>query len=106
MTAVEQPLLFGDDGPLSESASQATCAQRPEERQTGGAAADAHVPAAHYDDEWREVPQARFDSWSREMQLAYCAARDYDSAAHADSLEWCEFFLARARSYEAEMGAL
>jgi hypothetical protein len=48
---------------------------------------------------WQEVPQARFLSWSDAMQRAYCAARDRDSAANSDSLEWCEFFLERAKGY-------
>lgn len=51
--------------------------------------------------EWHEVPQARFMSWPLAQQLAYCAARDIDSAAEADTLEEIEFFQQRARMYQA-----
>jgi hypothetical protein len=37
---------------------------------------------------WQEVPQARFDSWSVGMQLAYCARRDEASAAEAYEPWW------------------
>lgn len=50
---------------------------------------------------WREVPQERFLSWSPEMQYAYCAARDIDAASHADRLEDAEWYLERAKSYQA-----
>lgn len=49
---------------------------------------------------WNEVPQPLFLSWSVGMQLAYCAARDYDSAEHEDDPKWCQFFIARAQEYE------
>jgi hypothetical protein len=64
-----QPLLFGPE---------------PEVR------AEAHPT-------WKEVPQARFLSWSPERQLLYCALRDEDSAV-VDS-DHAEFYLQRARSY-------
>lgn len=50
--------------------------------------------------DWKEVSQARFLSWSPEMQRAYCVARDLDSAARADDVETAEFFLSRAKSYK------
>ena len=49
---------------------------------------------------WREVPQARFLSWSPAMQAAYCRDRDLDSAEHADDEEWEQFYLARANVYD------
>ena len=48
---------------------------------------------------WREVPQARFLSWSHEQQMAYCAARDMDSALWADNEDTAMWFLERAESY-------
>lgn len=33
--------------------------------------------------QWQEVPAARFLSWSTVEQLAYCVARDEDSASSA-----------------------
>ncbi len=59
------------------------------------------VPATsdlHYST-WREAPQALFLSWPLAMQLAYCAARDLDSAAHALSDGRREFYTKRASSY-------
>ncbi len=47
---------------------------------------------------WHEVPAARFLSWSPAMQYAYCAARDRDSAEHAENDEWRQFYLRRAGS--------
>ena len=47
---------------------------------------------------WREVPQARFLSWSPARQLAYCVARDEDAAKH--DAEWAEFYAARAVAYK------
>lgn len=55
--------------------------------------------------EWREVPQALFDSWLERQQLAYCAARDRDSALNADTDEWTLFYFNRARMYDAEISA-
>ena len=52
------------------------------------------------DQEWHEVPQARFLSWTDAERLAYCAARDTDSAASAEDDEWREFYQQRARMYE------
>lgn len=52
--------------------------------------------------DWQEVPQARFLSWSDEMQRAYCAARDDDSAAHADDPWLEEFYLRRAIAYSTK----
>jgi hypothetical protein len=52
---------------------------------------------------WREVPQARFLSWSAAMQNAYCAARDRDSAIYAENDAWTQFYIQRARSYDASV---
>ena len=51
--------------------------------------------------EWREVPQARFLSWSSVMQSAYCRACDLDSAAHAENDAWRVFYVRRAEMYAA-----
>ena len=50
--------------------------------------------------DWEEVPQARFLSWSPEMQFAYCARRDQDSALRAESVEEFDWFTARAARYK------
>lgn len=50
--------------------------------------------------DWHEVPQAVFLSWPDHMQLAYCAARDIDSASRGDTAEEIEFFLSRAKRYQ------
>jgi hypothetical protein len=50
--------------------------------------------------EWREVPAARFLSWPLAMQMAYCRDRDLDSAEHAESEEWQQFYLRRANGYD------
>ncbi len=77
-------------------------AQAVDERQTEAA---AFVSASQVGSEptyshstWREVPAARFLSWSPAMQYAYCAARDRDSAEHAENDEWRQFYLRRAGS--------
>lgn len=54
-------------------------------------------------DDWEEVPQARFLSWSTTMQLHYCWRRDLDAATRADSTSDARFFLERAASYKQEM---
>jgi hypothetical protein len=52
---------------------------------------------------WHEVPQARFLSWSPQMQYAYCAARDLASAETAyERGEDPEFYQQRAESYAVE----
>jgi hypothetical protein len=51
-------------------------------------------------DEWREVPQALFLSWSPLMQLHYCWQRDMDSALRADNNTDAQFYLTRAASYK------
>lgn len=52
---------------------------------------------------WQEVPQARFLSWSPQMQAAYCASRDLDSAESAANRgEDPEFYLERAEGYAVE----
>jgi hypothetical protein len=48
---------------------------------------------------WHEVPQPLFDSWGVPRQLAYCAARDEDSATSTYDPEWATFYAARAASY-------
>lgn len=53
--------------------------------------------------DWREVPQQRFLSWSRSMQLKYCAARDLHSAEEAEDVDDIEFFLERRKAYLEEM---
>lgn len=48
---------------------------------------------------WQEVPKARYDSWSEERQLSYCALRDEDSAKYALEPSWAEFYTNRAKMY-------
>jgi hypothetical protein len=53
---------------------------------------------------WREVPQARFLSWSPAMQASYCASRDLDSAESAHERgEDPEFYMRRAEAYAVEV---
>ncbi len=54
-------------------------------------------------DEWVEVGQAHFLSWSRAMQLHYCWRRDLDSAVHALSNDDAAFYLQRAASYKTAL---
>lgn len=53
-----------------------------------------------FDDEWQEVPQARFLSWSAAEQFAYCARRDESSALLADSPSEARWYLDRANAYK------
>lgn len=48
---------------------------------------------------WHEVPAALFLSWSEARQLAYCGARDEDSALNALDDDWASFYSGRAASY-------
>lgn len=48
--------------------------------------------------QWQEVPQALFLSWSYPRQLAYCAARDEATARELP--EDAEWYLARAARYK------
>ena len=50
--------------------------------------------------DWHEVPQSIYLSWPTATQLAYCAARDIDSADRAETADEIEWFLARAKSYQ------
>jgi len=52
------------------------------------------------DNDWEEVPQARFLSWSTAMQLHYCWRRDLTSALDADNDHDATFFLERAAHYK------
>lgn len=52
-------------------------------------------------DDWEEVPQARFLSWSHAHQLHYCWRRDLDAALRAEKTSDAQFFLDRAASYKA-----
>lgn len=52
-------------------------------------------------EEWHEVSQARFLSWSESMQLSYCAARDINSSLSADNPTDAAWYLWRARLYGA-----
>lgn len=46
------------------------------------------------------VPHETFLAWPRGVQLRYCAARDRDSAARAETREWRDFYNSRADEYE------
>lgn len=54
---------------------------------------------------WKEVPQALFDSWSNERQLAYCRDRDENAALYAPTLEEGIWFQKRANTYAKEIEA-
>jgi hypothetical protein len=56
--------------------------------------------------EWREVPQALFDSWPVGRQLAYCRDRDMDGALYAPTDEEALWFKARADWYSQELSTL
>lgn len=55
---------------------------------------------------WREVPQARFLSWSPRMQAAYCRDRDLASSECAESEAWAQFYLRRANTYDEDARSL
>lgn len=55
--------------------------------------------------EWREVKAEVFLSWTEELQLRYCAKRDFDSAVEAEedgNTVWEEWYQARGEAYLAE----
>ena len=54
-------------------------------------------------EDWDEVPQARFLSWSVSMQLHYCWRRDLDAATRAHNDRDATFFLQRAAMYHDEL---
>lgn len=57
-------------------------------------------------DEWHEVPQERFLSWSPAGQYGYCRKRDLDSALRADTPEEAQWYLTRAKMYQELMNGL
>jgi len=63
---------------------------------------DAEPEEAPVEDLWQEVPPRVFRLWSDADQLLYCAARDDDSAAHADTPEDMAWYRERAESYKQE----
>jgi hypothetical protein len=63
-------------------------------------------PSLFDEPEWKEVPQARFLSWTPAEQLAYCAERDKDAAEHADHYDEAKWLLARAADYERDLSEL
>lgn len=55
---------------------------------------------------WKEVDQNIFLSWSHRHQLAYCMARDLDTAAHAEEQSDKDFFTNRANDYKEMIACL
>jgi len=51
------------------------------------------------EEDWQEVPAARFLSWSPQLQAAYCAERDEWSAIEATTKDEARFFLERSEHY-------
>lgn len=51
---------------------------------------------------WSEVPAGIFLSWPVGMQMDYCARRDEDSAAKADTPEETAWYRKRAQGYRDE----
>jgi hypothetical protein len=67
------------------------------------------APAIEQEDElddWDEVPQARFLSWSEAMQLHYCYRRDLDAALRAECSPNASFYLERAQRYKEALERL
>lgn len=60
---------------------------------------DEPEDASEQKDAWQEVPQALFLSWSRAMQLAYCARRDDHAASQEDNYDIALWFTERAEMY-------
>lgn len=91
----ETPSLFGQQEgppePLSTQTAPSVRLPSPDGTEESG------PPSLSPDSEWTEVPQARFLSWSPQMQAAYCAARDEDAALCG----WqpTMFFIERAEAY-------
>lgn len=52
------------------------------------------------DDDWNEVPQAVFLSWSNARQWDHCWRRDLHAATHTDDADMQTFFLERATDYK------
>ena len=90
----EQPSLFDDE----DVAPQPPVAVR----QPSGPPSVLDFPPST----WREVPAARFNSWSLLRQLAYCRDRDIDGALYAPTDEEALWFKARADSYSRDILAL
>lgn len=92
---------FAFDEPLGDSG---VAEARLGEHQVVALAFAGSIPVSHPSvAEWREVPQARFLSWTRGEQMAYCAARDADSATHTDDEEWRQFYQQRAQDYRIKL---
>ncbi len=51
-------------------------------------------------DEWEEVAQQVYMTWSHAMQLHYCYQRDLDSALRCTNDEDASWFLNRAAQYK------
>lgn len=68
-------------------------------------AADSVYAAALLPEEWQEVPQEVFLSWSTAMRLRYCWRRDLHAMLHAEneSDTVFAFFSQRAALYEADL---
>lgn len=50
-----------------------------------------------------DIPQPLYDSWPRCKQLAYCAARDENSATRWGNEDMADWYRARAQSYREMM---
>jgi len=89
-----------DAGVVIQASSQAE--GEPMSRSVGVATPTAAMAAsAGSVVEWREVPAALFLSWSEARQLAYCAARDEDSARRADTEAEAVWYRSRAEAYRS-----
>jgi hypothetical protein len=64
-------------------------------------AQEADVDADELDD-WEEVPQQIYMTWSHAMQLHYCYQRDLDSALRCSNDDDATWFLWRAGLYKAQ----
>lgn len=95
-SSIEQP-LFDFEEPEATGFESRPCPDTHGRSLAGDA--DGLNPSGSDLSTWQEVPAARFLSWTRREQLAYCAARDEDSAAHEASPEWQLFYLERAAAY-------
>jgi len=98
---VKQPTFDFEQG--SAKVEQPADARYPQQADPGSSPGPATTVQKTVQNEWHEVPQARFLSWSDDMQRAYCAARDDASALTArERGEDPEFYIKRAESYRCQ----
>src|SRR3972149_2177455 len=91
---MEQPDFDFDEGALGPPVQSSTQKGQSVRPPSGMGEVEVGSPPYLLCSTWQEVPQTHFLSWSEIEQLAYCAARDENSAAYEDDLEIKAWYLA------------